>query len=609
MAAEPYLVLARKYRPQTFEEVVGQEHITRTLQNAIAAGRLGHAFLFIGSRGIGKTTSARILAKALNCESFETPTPNPCLTCDNCQSIARGNSIDVIEIDGASNNSVDDVRQIRENVQLVPSRSRYKIYIIDEVHQLSTGAFNALLKTLEEPPSHAVFILATTEAHKVPATIVSRCQRHDFRRAGIADLEKLLVNILEAEGISYETEAIQAIARAADGGIRDSESILDQVISYCGEAITYQAVYEVLGLVDWKVLHELCDAMLAKDVSKQLAIVEDVSVSGKDLPQFMEEILRYYRNLLVCKTAGDDASKLLPLPPEELEALHFRAQRFSLTELIRLVEQFAELFKRDFDMQLAPRIALETLLIRLSKVASEVSVDTVMEKLVQLGAGGTGQRDSGSPVAHKAPANAPPGTAPLAAERASGAPNPPEPLPAPHGPQPAEAAKKARVTLPDENLDGEWQRLIAEAQEDKRISLKLGIALASAKAVSRDEGILTLEAPPGHALTWDQLSSVTGADDVRDFFRRCVENVHDFALQQAAPPDSVAGAPPSKARSHGTHPGVPEEEAARLLKDPTVAAVLDVFKGKIIAVRRPPLPEPTSETAEADEPAAEFPPD
>lgn len=386
MAEDHYLVLARKWRPQTFDDVIGQEHVTRTLQNALRSGRIGHAFLFIGSRGIGKTTSARILAKALNCATAEGPTPEPCGTCDNCVSIALGNNIDVIEIDGASNNSVDDVRQIRENVRMVPSQSRYKIYVIDEVHQLSTPAFNALLKTLEEPPAHAVFILATTEAHKIPATIISRCQRYDFRRVPLGDIGALLRKILNSEGITCSDEALHAIARAADGGIRDAESILDQLVSYCDGAITFQDVFDVLGLVDWRVMHEMCAALDHKDVAKLLHVVEDVVISGKDLSQFVQEILRYFRNLLVCKAAA--SKDLLALPEEEIAEMEKWAHAFTLTDLIRFVEQFSEL-AGGFDSQLAQRTALEALFIRMCKTSTEVSVDSVLEKLLTLGAGGS----------------------------------------------------------------------------------------------------------------------------------------------------------------------------------------------------------------------------
>ncbi|MBW7866651.1 MAG: DNA polymerase III subunit gamma/tau [Candidatus Hydrogenedentes bacterium] len=423
MAGKNYTVLARKWRPQLFEEVVGQEHITRTLKNAIASGRIHHAFLFLGSRGIGKTTTARVLAKALNCLKFDAPTVTPCGECDNCVSIAEGNNIDVIEIDGASNNGVDNVREIRDNIRMVPSSGRYKVYIIDEVHQLSAGAFNALLKTLEEPPSHAVFILATTEAHKIPATIISRCQRYDFRRVSIGDIVTLLRNILNKEGMKATDEALYAIARAAEGGVRDAESIMDELITYCDGEITFQDVFDVLGLVDWRVLHTLCDALSAGDIARLLTLVEEVVSAGKDLSQFVEEILRYYRNLLVCKTSG--SADLLRLPPDEIAEMRARADRFGLVKLIGIVEQFATL-TNGFDSQLAQRTALEALLIRLSKVDVEVSLDTIMEKLVLLGQGGV------CPSGAAAPPKKEPG------------PNPPEAGPA-HAAPPVPAVSPART--------------------------------------------------------------------------------------------------------------------------------------------------------------------
>jgi DNA polymerase-3 subunit gamma/tau len=385
MADNHYLVFARKWRPQTFDDVVGQEHITRTLQNAITSGRIAHAYLFIGSRGIGKTTTARILAKALNCLSSDGPTCHPCNECPNCKSISEGNCIDVIEIDGASNNSVEDVREIRENVRLTPSHARFKVYIIDEVHQLSTGAFNALLKTIEEPPPHAIFIMATTESHKVPATIVSRCQRFDYRRVPTDRICTLLRRILDKENITATDEALQAVARAAEGGIRDAESILDQLVSYCGKSITFKDVFDVLGLVDWEVLHDLCDAIYQKDIGRQLRIIEDVVAAGKDLSQFVQDILRYFRNLLVCKTGAEKG--VLALPDEEIAKMRERARRYTLTGLIRLVEQFAELTK-GFDSQVAQRIAIETLLIRISRRSVEMSADVVIEKLMQLAENG-----------------------------------------------------------------------------------------------------------------------------------------------------------------------------------------------------------------------------
>jgi DNA polymerase-3 subunit gamma/tau len=442
MADERYLVLARKWRPRRFEDVVGQEHITRTLRNAITSGRIHHAFLFIGSRGIGKTTTARILAMALNCSSTDGPTPEPCGECHNCKSISAGNHIDIIEIDGASNNSVDDVREIRDNIRMVPNYGRYKVYIIDEVHQLSTSAFNALLKTLEEPPSHAIFILATTESHKIPATIISRCQRYDFRRVGIERLMDLLRSILEREGVKASEEALHAIARAAEGGVRDAESILDELITYCDGEITFQDVFDVLGLVNWELLSNLSEAILTKNIVAQLEIVERIVTDGKDLSQFVQDILRYYRNLLVCKTAND--SSLLHLPEDEVALLKKQAVRYPLSQLIRLVEEFAKLTS-GFDSQLAQRIALEALLIRISTLGVGVSIDTVLEKLAAL--------QSGAPLAAPPPLADPPdaGAPPLAPEapaltRRS---EPADETPKASAPAPTPAPQRAAAPAPE----------------------------------------------------------------------------------------------------------------------------------------------------------------
>jgi len=378
---DTYHVLARKWRPQQFDEVVGQEHITRTLKNAVSSGRIHHALLFIGSRGIGKTTTARILAKALNCLSSDKPTPTPCDKCDNCIEIGNGTHLDVQEIDGASNNSVDNIREIREAVRLAPAHARYKVYIIDEVHQLSSAAFNALLKTLEEPPSHAVFILATTEAHKIPATIISRCQRYDFRRVAVPNIVHLLEQIIKAEKRDATKEALFTIARAADGGVRDAESILDQLMTYCDGEITYKDVQDVLGLIETDKIDQLVHALQEKDVLRTLTIIDEVSTSGKDLTQFVEEFIQHIRNLLILKTTQDPNQ--LFLPKEDIERLKAQSEKFSIIQLIRLVEQLAEL-NQHFTLQLSHRTALEAFFVKNCKVGVELSVETILEKILQL---------------------------------------------------------------------------------------------------------------------------------------------------------------------------------------------------------------------------------
>ena len=567
MADGHYLVLARKWRPQTFEDVVGQEHITRTLQNAIRSGRIGHAFLFIGSRGVGKTTSARILAKALNCTESDKPTPTPCGTCENCTSITSGTNIDVLEIDGASNNHVDDVRQICENVRMVPSSSRYKIYVIDEVHQLSGAAFNALLKTLEEPPAHAVFILATTESHKIPATIISRCQRFDFRRVGQTELIALLRRILDAEGIECADDALLAITQAADGGVRDAESILDQLVSYCNGPITFQDVFDVLGLVNWQVLHDLCDAVQDQDIGKQLTIVNEVVVAGKDLSQFVEEIVRYYRNLLVVKSGAP--KEILGVSDEELASLEQRAAGFTLTGLIRIVEQFAELIG-DYDSQLAQRTALETLLIKMSKRSVEISVDTVLEKIMQLSEGGstktvTPRQNSASDTASAAPAletDAP-------VERAP-------------GPQ----VVKKKISLTTSNLDEVWPR-VQEAAANGRMTLATWLSHARAVDVDGDQLVIELDGDQHTALT--VLAKPESRAAIEESLCALTENVTTFRIETVKTREAVSLHEP------GGNPllfeTVDRDQGAMALQDPHIEKVLDVFKGQIVDLKPPTPPK------------------
>jgi DNA polymerase-3 subunit gamma/tau len=320
-----YLVLARKYRPQRFDELVGQEHIARTLTNAIAQKRVHHAFLFTGARGVGKTSAARILAKALCCA--EGPTANPCGKCDFCREIVEGRSVDVIEIDGASNTGVDDVRTLREGARYMPTKGQRKIYIIDEVHMLSTSAFNALLKTLEEPPPHVVFIFATTEAHKIPTTILSRCQRYDFKLIPTARLTAHLETILANEAIATEPEALRLIARQAGGSVRDSLSLLDQVIAYVGnERLTRDIVAEVLGVADRRVLVGLAGAVLDRDAGAALRVLARSADVGVDLGQLARAFLGFLRDLEVVGRVAD-AVDLVDATPDELEEARALARK------------------------------------------------------------------------------------------------------------------------------------------------------------------------------------------------------------------------------------------------------------------------------------------
>ena len=331
-----YEVLARKWRPQQFDDVVGQEHVTRTLKNAIETGRVAHAYMFVGSRGIGKTTSARILAKALNCEKG--PTTEPCDVCESCREIMSFSSLDVIEIDGASNNGVDQVRDLRDNARYAPVRGPYKIYIIDEVHMLSTAAFNALLKTLEEPPPHVKFIFATTDVHKVLPTILSRCQRFDLRRISVQDIVGRLKAGCDEEGITISEDALLAIARGAEGGMRDATSALDQIISFRGKEIEEEDVLSVFGLVSRKALDELTKAILSSDVPQIISIVAQMDRGGKDLPRLVMELLEQFRNLLVVLYAGKGADAL-ELPPSQIGFYEELAAATESGRVLRIIDR------------------------------------------------------------------------------------------------------------------------------------------------------------------------------------------------------------------------------------------------------------------------------
>jgi DNA polymerase-3 subunit gamma/tau len=375
-----YLVIARKYRPQTFEEVVGQGHVTRTLKNAITQERIAHAYLFSGPRGVGKTTVARLLAKALNCQKG--PTPDPCNECPMCRGIVDGSVTDVYEIDGASNTGVDDIRELRENVRYLPSAGRYNIYIIDEVHMLSINAFNALLKILEEPPAHVIFIFATTESHKIPVTILSRTQRFDFKRISAKDIMGRLADIAQKEGITAADGALTIISREAAGSMRDAQSLMDQVIGYAGGSITEEAVREVLGLTDRVLLFKMVEAVARYDASLAIHNLAEVYTQGYDIVQYYRELVDLMRNLLLIKAAPTISTP--DLTAEEREELTALGEPLSVDGLTQI---FNILFSAEFSIRNSsdPRIAMELLLIKMTRAGSVESIAEVIEKLSRLG--------------------------------------------------------------------------------------------------------------------------------------------------------------------------------------------------------------------------------
>jgi len=375
-----YLVLARKYRPQTFDQVIEQAHITRTLTNAISTDRVAHAILFSGPRGTGKTTVARILAKAMNCE--QGPTAVPCNVCRSCEEITGGHGVDVFEIDGASNNSVDQVRELRENIKYMPAHSAFKIYIIDEVHMLSMAAFNALLKTLEEPPAHVLFMFATTEPHKIPITILSRCQRHDFRRVNLDAISQHLAWICRREACEIGDQSLELIAREAGGSMRDALSLLDQIMTCSQGSLTHEQILDLLGVIDRKQIYDLAAAILKADIPAVLDVLDDIYDRGHDMKKLYADLLEHFRNLLVA-ALGRKVEKLIDLPAGETEQLVKQAQQISAAAIN---QTFDLLFRQEAAVRLSPqpKLALEMALIRLLQAGPVLPIDVLIDKLDDL---------------------------------------------------------------------------------------------------------------------------------------------------------------------------------------------------------------------------------
>jgi DNA polymerase-3 subunit gamma/tau len=382
-----YLVVARKWRPQSFEDIAGQGHITRTLQNAIRANRIAHAYLFTGVRGVGKTTAARILAKALNCEKG--PTPTPCNQCSHCEEITGGKSIDVLEIDAASNRGIDEVRQIIENVRYQPAKCRFKIYIIDEVHQVTKEAFNALLKTLEEPPPAVKFILATTEPHRLPETILSRCQRYDFRRIPLREIVQRLGEIAKKEDLAITDGALVLLGREADGSMRDAQSLLEQVLASTDSAapVDEQSLQDVLGLAERRALYDLSSAVIGGNARRCLELIAAIVLEGRDLCRLSRDLVEHFRNLMVARLIEQDGprsrAELLDLPDEEIADLMAQARDLALETLMDYFD-FMSAADDDVARSANPRFALEVSVVKLATLPKTLPVSQLIERLERL---------------------------------------------------------------------------------------------------------------------------------------------------------------------------------------------------------------------------------
>ncbi len=389
-----YQVTARKWRPQTFDDVVEQEHVTRTLKNAIQLDRVAHAYLFAGTRGVGKTTMARVLAKALNCE--QGPTPDPCGTCAVCEEISNGASIDIIEIDGASNRGIDEIRDLRETLRYLPSRGRYKVYIIDEVHMLTKEAFNALLKTLEEPPSHVVFIFATTELDKIPYTIISRCQRFEFKRVSLSGILAHLEHIVESEGLSVSRASLLRVAKAAEGSMRDSQSLLDQVVAYCGTEVDDDEVGHLLGNVGSETLAQCLAALLQQDAETALRTADELQDSGHDAIAILRALQEGLRHLIVLKTTREPGD-LIPLSEADLDVLRPVADLATVEEIYGHF-QVLSTAEQSLRGTSNPFLVLEMALVRVARIGRVQSLETILEALQTLGQGLPVSAPSASPA-------------------------------------------------------------------------------------------------------------------------------------------------------------------------------------------------------------------
>ena len=488
-----YLVLARKYRPQTFADLVGQEQVSRTLQNALATGRVAHAYLFSGPRGVGKTTAARLLAMSLSCLA-EDVADRPCGKCENCLEIQSGQAVDVIEVDGASNRGINEIRDLRETVKYLPAKGRYKVYIIDEVHALTKDAFGALLKTLEEPPPHVVFIFATTETHKVLPTILSRCQRYDFRRIRVEDIAARLAKVAEMERIEAEPEALELIARQAEGGLRDSLSLMDQAIAAGGGALTADDVRRSLGLIDQALVRSIVVSTLEGRAAEALTALDEAYLRGYDFKDLGVKILEYIRGLTLVKVDRKNAALMNVTETEEINFSDISAKH-SLETLNRHFDAWLK-FQRDLSYSPQPRWQLEAQVVRLSQLAPLAPMSELVERLGKLLAQNpppprpaASSRPAGAAEIRPAPSDPGPPSAPEPSPSASRA-NRPAAAPAETAP-PAAAAANQRFA-------DSWAKFEAEHAADLDPSVR--VMLAGAEAAVWSPAAVTLVLPPGPAM-------------------------------------------------------------------------------------------------------------
>jgi DNA polymerase-3 subunit gamma/tau len=551
-----YQVFARKYRPQTFDDLVGQAHVTRTLKNAVEQNRLAHAYLFVGPRGIGKTSTARILAKALNCVNG--PTVTPCGVCDSCKEIAAGNSLDVLEIDGASNNGVEQVRELRDNVRYAPSKGHFKIYIIDEVHMLTSAAFNALLKTLEEPPPHVKFIFATTEPQKVLPTILSRCQRFDLHRIPANLIAKHLQFIADREKITLDPAAAHAIAKGADGGLRDAESMLDQLVAFCGEKIAEPDVLSVFGFTSEQTVANFTDKILRGGTPEALELLHAEAENGKDMMKLMSDLISYLRDLLICKAKPDALAD--DLNPELQKSLEAQAAIIETDRLLELIDQFAAAEGR---MKWAPnkRLHFEVAVIKAIQTLSQVTLSEVIENLAALRDGKEG------PPKKVVAAVAGRGREESRAAKSA--------LSDRNAPRVSEQASQYTATNIDAVVDPTkvWQQLSARIPSQKAF-LRNSAAAAHVLGIEGRSFLL------GFAPDQKSMMDILGTQTNRKFLETLLHEIAggDWTVKLSVN-DELAARPDSPPPASGN-----TARAADFKDDPLIREALEIFKGEIKTV-------------------------
>ena len=614
-----YLVLARKWRPQTFEEVVGQEHVTRTLRNAIQSGRIAHAFLFTGPRGVGKTTIARLLAKALNCEHG--PTPNPCNSCSNCTEITTGSSMDVLEIDGASHTGVDNVRDITEGVQYQPAKSRFRVVIIDEVHMLSNAAFNALLKTLEEPPAHVKFIFATTEAHKILQTILSRCQRYDFKRIPLRDLIRQLTSLGESEGFAFDEVGISLIAREADGSLRDAESLLEQVVTWSNGDVNEETVRAALGVADRHALFRVVDAVLDNDSAQVLRIVGDLYQYGYDPRRLCRDLLEHFHQLVIAKVSPDPAL-LAELPDHEITLVKEQAGKRSLEDLQRFFTLMLRA-EEDISHTAHTQLVIEMTLVKLASQPPIMPIEEALARLEalqqQFGAGAPANARPAAPP--QTGRRVPPALAARPSQSTQSTPEQPPDIPPPpideEGPVVETKPTLQSVPLksqndPSDEREGNsapWERFLAAVQKTR---LSLFFALKSGQMLELTQTQLLIgvnKEPYFKELTRKENKTLLEETAGRILGRPVTVEVIKGVTKRSSSSGTSSG---SSGSSGGSAPGTMNgsqmetqakplrsaqaeqhaEETKQYEEDPLVKTVLDVLGGEVQAVRSRGSAEP-----------------